>query len=287
MTGGFAPNSQSIMYYHSFAIEVALMVFMLLGAISFVLHAQVFNGNMKLFKKDIEIRTMLIWLIFGIAVITCSLVVANNYSNLPTLLRVGPFLLVSAFSTTGFQNISPGEITQILPTGAFLVLAFIMGIGGSAGSTAGGIKLKRLGLAFKSVVSNVKEQIAPESAKVSTAYNHLGRQIIDREIAQNSMIVFILFIATYIIGCVVGIAYGYDATLSLFESITMASNGGLTCIAHPGMPAPLVLTYTIEMWAGRLEFITLIAMCAQVVVSVIPFRHIKRAQKRFVEWRNG
>lgn len=60
MTGGFAPNSQSIMYYHSFAIEIALMVLMVLGSISFVLHAQIFKGDLHFFWKDIEIRTMIV-----------------------------------------------------------------------------------------------------------------------------------------------------------------------------------------------------------------------------------
>lgn len=156
-------------------------------------------------------------------------------------------MLVSAFSTTGFQNIAPNEITQILPTGAFLLLAFVMGVGGSAGSTSGGIKLKRVGLAYKTIVSTVKEQIAPDSAKVSTSYFHLGRRIVDKEMAQNSLVVTILFIFTYIIGCIVGIAYGYDATYALFESISMASNGGLICIIQPDLPAPLVLTYTLQM----------------------------------------
>jgi len=49
----------------------------------------------------------------------------------------------------------------------------------------------------------------------------------------------------------------------------MASNGGLSSgiIAH-GMPPVLEGVYILEMWAGRLEFITLIALIVKVVVSL-------------------
>ena len=51
----------------------------------------------------------------------------------------------------------------------------------------------------------------------------------------------------------------------------MASNGGLSSgIITPGMPASLELFYIFEMWAGRLEFITLIALIVKIVVSIIP-----------------
>ena len=65
-----------------------------------------------------------------------------------------------------------------------------------------------------------------------------------------------------------GIAHGYDALDAIFESVSMASNGGLSSgiIAH-GMPPVLESVYILEMWAGRLEFITLIALIVKVVVS--------------------
>ena len=53
----------------------------------------------------------------------------------------------------------------------------------------------------------------------------------------------------------------------------MASNGGLSAGAiRTGMPAPLEIFYILEMWAGRLEYVTLIALLAKIVMSVIPRR---------------
>ena len=50
------------MYYHSFPIEVVLMLVMLVGSISFVLHAEVWKGRVAVFFRDLEIRTMVLCL---------------------------------------------------------------------------------------------------------------------------------------------------------------------------------------------------------------------------------
>ena len=42
------------------------------------------------------------------------------------------------------------------------------------------------------------------------------------------MTVFVLYVVTYAVGALVGIAHGYDATQSIFESVAMASNGGIS-----------------------------------------------------------
>ena len=87
------------------------------------------------------------------------------------------------------------------------------------------------------------------------------------------MTIFIMFVITYVIGALVGIAHGHEATQAVYESVCMTSNGGMIVgIASPGMPVTLELFYILQMWAGRLEFITLLALIVQVVVSIIP-RH--------------
>ena len=160
-TGGFAPMSQSVMYYHSFPIEVVLMLVMLVGSISFVLHAEVWKGRVAVFFRDLEIRTMVLWLAVVTCVFAASLSASADFSNLPAMLRRGLFMVISAFSTTGFQNITTNQLETSLTSGAFLVLAMLMAVGGSGGSTSGGIKFSRMGIIAKSMVSTIKEALAP------------------------------------------------------------------------------------------------------------------------------
>lgn len=278
MTGGFAPMSQSVIYYHSLPIELVLMLLMLLGSINFVLHSEVWKGHVEVFFKDLEIRTMVLWIAVMTCVFAASLSASSEFSNLPAMLRRGLFTVISAFSTTGFQNVTTNQLTTALSSGAFLVVAILMAVGGSGGSTSGGFKFSRMGVIMKSLVATIKEALAPDSARVVVDYNHVGRRILSPEVVKEAMTVFVLYVATYAIGSLVGIAHGYDATQAIFESVAMASNGGISSgLAAPGMPVTLELFYILQMWAGRLEFVTLLALIVEIVVSLDPRRLVHRS----------
>ena len=270
-TGGFAPMAESVSYYNSIPIEVFLMLLMILGSISFVVHAEVWKGRLQSFFGDIEIRTMLIWLLVMTVVVAASLSASALFSDLPAIIRRGLFMVVSAFSTTGFQNVTTNQLTTVFSSGAFLALALIAAVGGSAGSTAGGVKLHRVGIIFKSIVSTVKEAVSPSSARVVVSYNHLGRRVLSSDAVKEAMTVFVLFVITYSVGALVGIAHGYEASQAIMESVSMTSNGGIiTGIVTPGMSPSLEAFYIFQMWAGRLEFVTLLAVLAEIIASLAP-----------------
>lgn len=270
-TGGFAPMAESVSYYNSIPIEVFLMLLMILGSISFVVHAEVWKGRLQSFFGDIEIRTMLIWLLVMTVVVAASLSASALFSDLPAIIRRGLFMVVSAFSTTGFQNVTTNQLTTVFSSGAFLALALIAAVGGSAGSTAGGVKLHRVGIIFKSIVSTVKEAVSPSSARAVVSYNHLGRRVLSSDAVKEAMTVFVLFVITYSVGALVGIAHGYEASQAIMESVSMTSNGGIiTGIVTPGMSPSLEAFYIFQMWAGRLEFVTLLAVLAEIIASLAP-----------------
>ena len=279
VTGGFTPMQQSILYYHSLPLEFFLMVLMIAGSIGFVIQSEVGKGRVGAFFRDIETRTMVIWLVAMTFVFTATLSQSTFFSDLPALLRRGMFMIVSAFTTTGFQTITVNQLTTVLTSGAFLSIALLMAVGGGSGSTAGGLKLSRVGIIYKSIVSTIKEALAPDSARVVVTYNHIGRRVLSPEVVKEAMTVFVLFVITYALGALVGIAHGHDATQAIFESVAMTSNGGLiTGLATAGMPPTLELFYIFQMWAGRLEFVTLLALVVEMVVSVTPSITPREAQ---------
>ena len=104
-----------------------------------------------------------------------------------------------------------------------------------------------------------------------SALQHIGRHPVTPALVREATTVLILYGVTYIIGALAGIASGYDASQAIFESVAMASNGGITSgIVVPGMSWPLEVFYIFEMWAGRLEFVTLLALMIQIAVSITP-----------------
>lgn len=273
ITGGFAPTSQSIMYYHCGPMELFAMVVMLFGSINFVLHDEIWKGHLKVFFRDIETRAMMIWIIGITVVVGFAMCSSTMFSSADIMMRRGLFTIISAFTTTGLQNITTNELTTCMTSGAFICIAMIMAVGGSAGGTAGGMKLYRMGIVAKSMVATIKEALAPDSARVVVTYYHVGRRTLSHETSREALTVFLLFIVTYVVGALVGVAHGYDATHAIFESVAMTSNGGLSSgIVSPGMPFALEVMYIFQMWAGRLEFITLLALIVEIFVSLKPRR---------------
>ncbi len=271
MTAGFVPMSQNVMYYHSPIIELVLVLIMLLGCINFTLHAEIIRGRIRNFFEDMEVRAAALWLLVIVVVFSASLATSRIFSDLPAIERRGIFMIFAAFSTTGFQNIAGSQLTDALSSGAFLILAILMAVGACSGSTAGGIKIRRFGILVKNAIATLKEALSPDSARVVISYNHIGRRPVTPSLVREATTVLLLYGSTYVIGALVGIAHGYDASQAIFESIAMASNGGLTSgIVTPGMPKSLELFYLFEMWAGRLEFVTLLALLIQIVVSITP-----------------
>ena len=272
MTAGFVPMSQNIMYYHSLAIEFVLVLVMLMGCINFTIHAEIIKGRTRSFFSDMEVRSAALWLAVIVIAFMASLAGSRLYSDLPAMVRRGLFMIFAAFSTTGFQNVTTSQLAAGgFSSGAFLVLAILMAMGASSGSTAGGVKINRIAILAKSIVATLKETLAPDTARIVTSYNHIGRRPVTPDIVREATTVLILYGVTYVVGALAGIASGFEASQAIFESVAMASNGGITSgIVAPGMAWPLELFYLFEMWAGRLEFVTLLALLIQIVTSITP-----------------
>lgn len=277
MTAGLSPMATSVTYYHSWAVEVVLMVLMLFGSVNFALQNAVWNGNREAFFHDIEVRTGAAWWLIMLAVFIAAASGSALANGLPSLGRTGLFTFVSAATTTGFSMFTNNQLAVLYPSGALLVLALVMAVGASAGSTAGGIKLNRIGIIARSAVETMKSTVSSESARIVSDYYHLGRRRLREGEVKAAMTAFILYVLTYVIGALAGIAFGYDAVSAITESVGMASNSGMSLgIVSPNMPSALKGLYIIEMWAGRLEFVTLLALFCKVFVSLKP--HFNRTR---------
>jgi trk system potassium uptake protein TrkH len=275
-TGGFAPQSTSIMYYHSWPLEVITMVLMCLGAINFALYAQVHRGNWRAFLRDIEVRTLGIWTLVMVASFIAVLCAGAYLTDMLSLLRRGLFTIISATTNAGYQVLTTNQITTMLSSGAFFLVAIAMSIGGSAGSTAGGIKALRVGIIFKGLILRIKQVLLPPSAQVTAKYHHIEKQLLSNQLLSSALVIAALYLITYAVGALIGIACGYEAIPAIFDSISATSNAGLSGgVATPDAPVVLKVVYLVQMWMGRLEFLTLLALFTSLIVSIKP-RHRAR-----------
>jgi trk system potassium uptake protein len=257
-TGGFAPQSTSIQYYHSAPYELVIAVLMIAGVMSFGVHFALWRRRSVL--GNLETKTILFTFAGTLILTQIGLAVAGAYGTATGLGRQTFFQVLSAHSGTGFSTIPSAELATWGGL-AFGGMAIAMALGGMASSTAGGVKALRVGLTVKSIGSQIKQVLLPEGAVISDRFRQNGPRHLTEDLKQGVMAISLLYVALYIFGAGLGLVYHVPLQNALFESVSAAANVGLSVgVTAPGMPASLELTYALQMWAGRLEFISIFAL---------------------------
>jgi trk system potassium uptake protein len=286
-TGGFAPGSQSIAYYHSGIVEAVILVLMLAGTLSFGLHYQLWLGRYDELGRNIEVRSLAVTLFTFLTVALYGLAAAGTYTEVGPLFRKGFFTLISAHTGTGFAVTNGGLFVSDWGVLAPAALVVAMALGGMAGSTAGGIKAVRVGLTLKGLIQDVRRLLLPESALQVTTYHSGQRRILRGPTLRAATAVLMLYVVTYLLGAGIGLLYGeWDVTRTLFESVSAAANVGLSVgIVDPGMPTGLQITYLLQMWLGRLEFMAAFALLGYLLSIVrVPSAAERRARGQQPPW---
>lgn len=267
-TGGFSVMQASMMYYHSATVEVIVIAIMMAGTIAFGLHFALWRGDPREVLRHLESKTLAGTTFLFLLVICFGLLSAGTYQSIEEMFRKGFFTLVSAVSSTGHQ-VNVGE-TYLSDWGVMAPAALVgaMAIGGMASATSGGIKAMRVGIAIKTLVHDIRRILLPEAAVLVTTYHAGGRRRILRdETSRAATTVLLLFVVTYLIGAMVGMAYGeFDITQTLFESVSVGSNIGISIgVVSPDMPRGLMAIYVAQMWLGRLEYVAVFALLGYLV----------------------
>lgn len=268
-TGGFAPYSQNMMYYHSFLYELITIIFFILGSLNFGLHYAVWTGNKKELVKNIETQSFLItsFLACGFAVVGLSK--SGVYSDAVSMFRRVVYNVLSAHTTTGFGSVYARQFA--LEWGGFgiLIMIVVMLIGGSACSTAGGFKALRVGIIFKSVIADVKRLLSSERNVKVFRFHHIKDQILADQLVKASALIVICYIITFSIGTAIGTFYGYPLSSAAFESASITGNVGLSIgIVAPTMPVILKIYYIMAMYLGRLEFLSVFALIGFIIGGI-------------------
>ena len=162
-TGGFNPKNASVGFYDSVAIEIVIIVFMILGGTSFALYFLLYNQRTFKVFKDTEFLTYIGLLVSAVLFVTGILVFQGQYGTNPSdwlqAFRYAAFDTVSIMTTTGYITADFDEWDNA----ARLTMFLLMFVGGCAGSTAGGIKVVRVIVVFKTILGDLLRSIHPQA----------------------------------------------------------------------------------------------------------------------------
>lgn len=256
-TGGFATRNNSIGYYDSTYIRLVISVFMILAGINFSLYYSIFKGKRRDFFKDGEFRLYLGLLVFGTIAVALNLYV-SNFGDLKTAFKDSFFHVSSMLSTTGYTTLD----FEKWPSFSRGILIIFMFIGGSAGSTANGLKVSRILIMFKVIRRGIIKIFHP---RAMVPIKHSGRIVTNETIA--SIYSYIsLFIVIFILSTLLISLEGLD--LSMSASLVLATLGnigigkgfaGFTS-EFAGLAQSTKLLLSMLMLLGRLELFTVIAL---------------------------
>jgi trk system potassium uptake protein TrkH len=269
-TGGFSTKNASIAYWNSNPwIQYIIIVFMFLAGTNFVLSYYAFKGRIQKALGDEELRwyfrfiatfTLIVSLIiyfradFAVSTIDHPLV----WGKLEASFRHGLFQVLTVITTTGFIS---ADYTLWTP---FLLVFFfgIMFLGGSAGSTSGGVKVMRHLILIKNGFLEFKRALHP-NAILPVRYN---TKAISGDIVFNILGFFILYMLSFIVGALVFSMFQIDFESAIGLSASSLGNigpalGDFGPVNNYAALPPLAQWWSsFLMLIGRLELFTVLIL---------------------------
>jgi trk system potassium uptake protein TrkH len=271
-TGGFSPYDASIEHFrmighpHFILVEYILILGMLMGGTSFLVHYRVLKGHWRALFDNIEMK---FW--WGFILAFVGLIVAEVFfktgllgrlssGGLPMLrqvehaVRTVVFQVVSIITTTGFTTRDiAGSYFGPLAKQLFLVM---MVIGGCVGSTGGGIKVLRVGLLFKLILREVFRLRTPPKTVTRIVVD--GESVEVNEIYRTSAL-FFTWIVLLVVGGMITALLSTQGAYAAFSGMFSALGNIGPCyisVQEMGELHPVIkITYIFGMLAGRLEIL--------------------------------
>ena len=94
-TGGFAPQSLNLLYYHSLLVELITLVIFVIGSFNFALHYAVWTGNRREIYRNIEVRSFTITALLGTLMLSIGFGKFGVYGSIGEFFRKGFYNLAS------------------------------------------------------------------------------------------------------------------------------------------------------------------------------------------------
>jgi trk system potassium uptake protein TrkH len=260
-TGGFGVHADSLASFTPYS-QYVVSIFMIIFGINFTMFYLLLIRNVKEASKNTEIKVYLITVVVSVLIICFN--IYPMIQNVEETFRLSLFQVASIISTTGYATTDFNK----WPALSKVIIIMLMCFGGCAGSTAGGFKISRVTILFKSAASKIKRLVRPR--KVETIYMD-GRPLADSTIDTVSgyLVVYILvfIVCTFLISIYNPNIPNLDLETSFTASLTCINNvgPGLGTIVGPvGNFASFSnfskFILTIEMIAGRLELFPILLL---------------------------
>ena len=256
-TGGFSTNNSSIGHYNSAFIDAVITFFMVMAGINFTLHFRLITGRVKYLFRDTELKAYLFIFFTATAFITWNLY-GTFYQDLGESLRYASFQTASILTTTGYATFD----FEKWPYLSQVILFILMFIGGSSGSTGGGIKVIRIITLLKQGFNEMKFLLHPRGIfTLRISGNAVRKNIVYAISGFFFLYIFMLLMISFVVA-----TSGQDLVTSFSTALATVGNIG------PGFgrigpaenysfyPSYVKWVLAFAMLVGRLELYTVLVI---------------------------
>ncbi len=252
-TGGFSMKADGLASYSPYS-QWVITIFMLIFGVNFNIYYLVLLGQFRQVWKNTELRAYL-GIVLGAVVLVC-INIFRLYASVGESIRHAAFQVASIITTTGFAT------TDFDKWGALskAVLFTLMFIGGCAGSTAGGLKVCRVALAFKSMRRDLRKRLHPRTAAIVKMDGKRASEDLVSGTMQYIGLYFALFFIFLIIVCFEPFSFetNISAVATCLNNVGpgFAAVGPMASFAQYSGFTKIVLS--VAMLLGRLEIYPLL-----------------------------
>ena len=257
-TGGFSTRGASIQAFDSAYIEGVITLFMFLAGVNFALHYRFLLGRLDAHWRDFEFKVYLGIALGTTLIITFSNHISGVFGSLVESLRYGIFQVVSIGTTTGFVSADYEKWTSL----AQVLIFLLMFIGGSAGSTGGGMKVVRLIVVVKQGFIELKKLLHPQ-AMIPLK---LGQRVVPRQVVQAITGFFLFYVGLFVFVALLMSLLGLDMLTAIGASASCLGNigPGLGFVGptdnYAFVPDIGKWILALTMMVGRLEIFTVLVI---------------------------
>lgn len=256
-TGGFMPASGGMAGYGTGTMMV-LTLFMFLSGVNVAMLYNLFTFHWRRLRRSSEFVVYAV--LFVLAAAVCTVAFAAKGAPWDTAARYSLFHIASTVSTCGFYTATPPEWPFVASVVTFMLILS----GAMAGSTGGGLKLRRLMTLFLYLRNYFSRMLHPNVVFAIKIDN----QVVPAEYV-NKIFGFVFLYILFIIGGAFALTLtGSDMADAFCLATANISNLGPTPIigsigadfSYTMLPSAAKWVLMVLMLAGRLEIFALLAI---------------------------
>ena len=232
-------------YAENHAINITIMILIMTGGIGFLTWDDICENKLNFRRYRMQSKVILVTTVF-LVVLPAMFFFFADFSSLP----IGNRILASFFQsvtprTAGFNTVALSDMTGASQA----VMIFLMMIGGSPGSTAGGMKTTTLAVLFANAAATFRQR---ESAQL------FGRRI-EYGVVKTAAAILTMYFSLFFVGAVFISEYeNLPLSSCLFETASAVGTVGLTLGITPQLHIPSQMVLIMLMYLGRVGGLTLV-----------------------------